>query len=140
MSAALIHRDLRAAWRTALLAIAGLPTAWAWEARPFTPAIGTPWTREEFRPVTSRVRALGTGGTIGHRCTGKLSLFFPAGHGTADVEAAAGLVLAALKPGTNLVHGTANGLVLEAERAGLITEPDWVSCPVTITITAHSVN
>jgi hypothetical protein len=140
MTADRIHKDLRAAWRAHLLTVTGLPSAWAWEARAFTPVIGTPWTREAFRPITSKPRALGTGGTIAHRCTGNLSLFFPSGNGTTAIDDAAGQILAAFKPGTPLVYGIAKGTVLEAERAGLITEPDWVSCPVIITITAYSVN
>lgn len=135
-----IHSDMRAAFRARLQQVAGLPTAFAWEGRTFTPQIGTPFIRESFRPITSTVRALGRGGTIAHRMTGNLSIFYPAGKGTVDVERAAGLILDAFSPATSLVYGTSSGTILQAERAALLQEPDWVSCPVVITVLAYSAN
>ena len=86
------------------------------------------------------MRAVGRGGTIQHRMTGNLSVFWPAGRGVLDVERSAGLLLAAFAPGTTLAYDTSTGVVLQAERAPLVQEPDWVSCPVTITINAYTAN
>lgn len=137
---ATIHSDMRAAFREQLLSIPGIPTAVAWEGRPFDPKTSEPFIRESFRALASQVRALGTGGTIAHRMTGNLSVFFPAGRGTVGVEAAAGLLLQGFAPGTALVYGDAKGIVMQAERAPLMQEPDWISCPVTITIVAYTAN
>lgn len=135
---ATIHPDLRAACRAKLLAVAGLPTQIAWEGEGVDAGFTGPYIREAFRPIFSARRALGAGGTIEHRCTFNLTLFYPAGRGTLDVEAAAGLILAAFEPGTSLVYGTAKGLVLQAERRGLVQEPDYLNCPIIITLVAHT--
>lgn len=137
---ATIHSDMRAAFREQLLAIPGIPTEVAWEGRPYDPKVGTPFIRESFRALASSVRALGRGGTIAHRMTGNLSIFFPAGRGTLGVETAAGLLLKGFAPGTALVYGGASGVVMQAERAPLVQETDWISCPVTITIVAYTAN
>lgn len=137
---ATIHSDMRAAFRAKLQSIAGLPSAVAWEGRPFDGRLTAPYIRESFRPLASTVRALGQGGTIQHRMTGNLSVFYPAGKGTLEVETAAGLLLEGFAPGTALVYGVAKGVVMQAERAPLVQETDWLSCPVTITIIAYTAN
>lgn len=138
--AATIHADMRAAFRAALRAVGDMPAQIAWEGRPFAPTVGQPFIRETLRPLTSTPRALGKGGTIAHLMTGNLVLFFPAGKGTGAIDEAAGLILQAFAPGTSLAYGDAAGTVAQAERYALNHEADWVSCPITITITAHTVN
>lgn len=135
-----IHSDIRAAFRQRLQNTAGLPTAFAWEGRPFTPVIGTPFIRESFRPLSSTVRAVGRGGTIAHSMTGNLNIFFPAGKGTKDVDDAAGLILASFAPATSLSYGSSSGTVMQAERSPLLQEPDWISCPIVISILAYTAN
>ncbi|CAB4122354.1 Protein of unknown function DUF4128 [uncultured Caudovirales phage] len=136
---ATVHSDLRSAFRARLQAINGLPSGRAWEGRSYAPQIGTPFIRESFRPISSTVRAVGIGGLIAHKMTGNLNLFFPAGKGTADVEQAAGLILAAFAPGTSLVYGPSSGVILQAERSPILQEPDWISVPLTITVYAYTV-
>lgn len=138
MSALVVHTAMRSAFRQVLIDLEGIPAAKAWEARKFSPVKGTPFVRESFRPVTSRPRAVGTGGTIAHRMLGIATLFYPAGIGTKEIEEAAGVLLDAFEPGRSLVYGLQSGVVQQAERAGLITDPDWVSCPVTVTIMAYT--
>lgn len=135
-----IHADMRAAFRARLRTIAGLPSLVAWEGRRFTATAGQPFVRESFRPITSVPRAVGRGGTIAHRINGILTLFFPSGDGTLAIEEAAGLILAGFAPGTSLVHGSAAGSVQQAERGALMVEPDWLSCPVTVSILAYTAN
>ena len=137
---ATIHADLRAAFRAKMTDTAGLPTLIAWEGRVFSPGIGVPFMRESFRPIYSEPRAVGKGGTIQHRMTGNINLFYPASKGTVDIEQAAGLLLAAFAPGTSLVYGGSSGVVLKAERAPLMQEPDFIGCPITITIQAYTAN
>ena len=45
MSAALFHSNLRAAVRTRLQTLSGLPAV-EWEGKSFMPAKGTPWVTE----------------------------------------------------------------------------------------------
>lgn len=137
---ATIHSDMRAAFRAKLQSIEGLPSEIVWEGRPGTPNVSTPFIRESFRALSSQVRALGQGGTIAHRMTGNLSIFYPSGKGTLDVERAAGLLLQGFAPGTALIYGDAKGIVMQAERAPLLQETDYLSCPVTITIIAYTAN
>ena len=137
---ATIHSDMRAAFRTKRQDIVGLPNLVAWEGRPFPSGVTIPYIRESFRPLSSLVRALGRGGTIQHRMTANLSIFYPAGKGTLEIDTAAGLLLAGFAPGTALTYGGAAGTVMQAERAPLLQETDWLSCPVTITILAYTAN
>lgn len=118
--------------------VAGLPSGRAWEGREFNQQIGQPWLRESFRPLVSAPRALGAGGTIEHRMTGNLSFFYPAKRGTLAVERMAGAVMDLLAPGTSLAYGQNAGVVQQCERAPLVQEPDWISAPVIVSITAYT--
>lgn len=137
---ATIHADLRAAFRTKLLSIVGIPADIEFEGTPFSPGIGIPFARESMRAIYSQPRAIGLGGTIQHRVTGNIGLFYPAGKGTLEIETAAGLILAAFAPGTSLVYGGAKGGILQAERAPLLQETDYIGCAITITIQAYTAN
>lgn len=134
------HADLRAALRAVLIGTAGLPAAWAWEGEAFEVVTGTPFVREAMRPVTSQVRAIGGAALVEHKLVGAITPYFPAGRGTKDVEAAAGIILQALRPGVNLAYGPITGLVTAAERRALVQEPNWLSCPVLVTVTAYTSN
>ncbi len=139
MTAATVHSNIRAAIRQRLLTIPGLP-AQAWEGREFTPVRGTAYLSESFRPLASDVRALGLGGTIAHSINASITLHFPANGGTNPVDAIAGAILAAFRPGTSLVYGGDSGVVQQATRAGLVQEPDWLNCAVTISVVAYTSN
>lgn len=139
MSATNVHPEIRAAVRTRLQALAGLPAV-SWEGREYRPIKGTPFIAESMTPVSSVVRALGLGGTIAHTITANFTLHFPAGKGTANVEALAGALLEHYRPGTTLAYGTSAGMVQQAERMPLIQEPDWLTCAVIVTIVAHTSN
>lgn len=139
MTIATLHPDMRAAFRQAVLAISGIPQEWAWEGKPYTARDGVPFIRESFRAINSEPRAVGRGGTIAHTMTGNLVLCFPPGaQGTLPVETAAGLIIAAIPPGTALVYGQNNGVVTKTSRSAVITEPNWLQVPVTITILAYT--
>lgn len=135
-----LHSDLRAAWRAALLATPGLPSEWAWEGRAFESTVGVPFARESVRPILSRPAALGAGGTITHRFVCSVTLIYPAAAGLTAPEAAAGRVLGAFRPGRALTYGASSAVIVEASRAGAITEPAWLSVAVSVTLTAHTIN
>lgn len=138
MSVASVHSDMRAAFRQRLSTqVASLPTM-AWEGRIFEPTPGTPFGRETFRALNSVVRALGAGGNIAHTMLGVVTLFYPIGRGTNDIDAMAGAILAAFRPGTSLTYGSSSGMVTQAERAPLVQEPDWLGCSVTISLVSYT--
>jgi hypothetical protein len=140
VSAATVHADIRAGLRQSLLAISALPSQKQWEGRAFDIAKGTPFVSESVRPVSSDVRSLGIGGTIAHTINATFTLHYPANNGTTQIEAAAGALMQAMRPGTSVVYGTAKGIIQSAERGPLLQQPDWINCPVTITVVAHTVN
>ena len=143
MSVETVHADLRAAIRQRLISMTGIPDAdhIAWEGWAYKPVVGQPFMREALRPLGSKVRALGRGGTIAHKVTSNLTLVYPAGKGTLEIEAAAGRLLAGFAPGgPSLVYGSTAGSIQEAERLALLQEPDWLTLPVVITITAYTAN
>ena len=137
--AATIHPDLRAAFRTKLLTLPDLPEV-AWEGREYADHIGTPFIREQFRPVYSRIAAIGYGSTLEHKMTGNLTLFYPAKKGTAALDAMAGALFTLFLPGQSLVYGESAGTISNTERSAALQEPNWLSCTVTVTITAFTAN
>ena len=138
-SAATIHADMRAAFREKLTALADLPDI-AWEGREFADHAGFPFIREQLRPVFSRVAAVGYGSTIEHRMVGNLTLFFPTKKGTLEIDQMAGSLFIAFLPGQSLVYGSSSGTIMNTERSPLLQEPNWLSCTVSVTITAFTAN
>ena len=60
MSAANYHANIRSGIRQRLQTLPGL-IAVAWEGRTYQPVKGTPFLTEQFRPISSAVRATGVG-------------------------------------------------------------------------------
>jgi hypothetical protein len=139
MSAANYHANIRSGIRQRLQTLPGL-IAVAWEGRTYQPVKGTPFLTEQFRPISSAVRATGVGGTIAHTMTANFTLHYPAGKGTAEIDALAGSLLQHFRPGTSVSYNAASAVVQQAERMALITEPDWINCPVIITLIGHTSN
>jgi len=92
-------QDIRSAFRTALMGIAGLPSEIEWEGRPFTPPATGPFMRENLVPVGTLTRGGGPNGLLQHRVMLAVNLFYPSGSGTLDAEAAAGKLLRLSGPG-----------------------------------------
>lgn len=136
-TAATIHADMRAAFREKLLTLSDLPEI-AWEGREYLDKAGTPFIREQFRPVYSRIAAIGYGSTIEHRMTGNLTLFYPAKKGTLPLDTKAGELFTLFLPGQSLVYGGSAGVITNTERNAVLQEPKWLSCTVTVTITAFT--
>lgn len=142
MSVAMLHADLRAGLRKALQGTPGLPASVSWQGLKFTPVVGEPFLREVVRPISSRPRAIGRGGTIEHKVLAVYTLVYPAG--AADVvlsiERAAGSLLASFPPGFSVYYGDNSAFVLIAESKPLMQDNDWLQCPVEITLMAHTAN
>jgi hypothetical protein len=132
-----VHADLRAAFREALLTIKGLPDQ-HWEARRYQPTKGTAYVSEQFRPISSVVRATGIGGTIAHTCTANFTLHYPADEGTLSIDVMAAKIMDKFSPGSSLAYGASTAVVIQAERAPLVQEPDWINCAVIITVVAYT--
>lgn len=132
-----VHTDLRAAFREALLTITGLPEQ-HWEGRRYQPTKGKAYVSEQFRPISSVARATGIGGTIAHTCTGNFTLHYPADEGTLGVDVMAAKIMDKFSPGSSLAYGETTAVVMQAERAPLVQEPDWINCAVIITVVAYT--
>lgn len=138
-TAASIHADMRAGFREKLLSLPDLPEV-AWEGREYADKIGTPFIREQFRPVYSRISAVGYGSTLEHKMTGNLTLFYPTKRGTVPIDEMAGALFTLFLPGQSIVYGECAGTISNTERSALTQEPNWLSCTVTVTITAFTAN
>lgn len=132
-----VHTDLRAAFRAALLEIKDLPEQ-HWEGRRYQPTKGRAYVSEQFRPISSVPRATGIGGTIAHTCTGNFTLHFPADDGTLGIDEMAAKIMDKFSPGSSLTFADTTAVVMQAERAPLVQEPDWINCAVIITVVAYT--
>lgn len=139
MSAAFFHSHIRAGVRQKLLTLTALPPI-AWEGKPYQPVKGAAWMSEQMRPITSVVRATGVGGTIAHTITANFTLHFPPGKGTVDIDALAGSLMELFRPGTSVSYEGSSAVVQQTERMALMQEPDWVNCPVIVTLIGHTSN
>ena len=133
------HANIRAGIRTRLLTLSPVPSI-AWEGEAYAPTVGVPYVAETLAANGSRVAAIGRGGNISHALLQTFGLFFPANAGTNAADALAGRLLKLFEPGTGIVHGGDQAMVQEAERLGLVTQPDWINVPVIITLTGHTQN
>lgn len=132
-----VHTDLRAAFRAALLEINGLPEQ-HWEGRKYQPTKGRAYVSEQFRPISSVPRATGIGGTIAHTSTANFTLHYPADDGTLSIDVMAARIMDKFSPGSTLNYEATNAIVMQAERAPLVQEPDWINCAVIITVVAYT--
>lgn len=139
MSAVTFHTDLRAGIRQKLQTLPGLIDV-AWEGKTYQPVKGKPFLSEQMRPISSVVRGTGLGGYIAHTVTANFTLHYPAGKGTVEIDALAGALLELFRPGSSITYNTASAVIQQAERMALFQEPDWINCPVVITLIGHTSN
>jgi hypothetical protein len=136
MSLATVHADVRAAFRTKLRDLmAGFPVAW--EGVSYFPVFGTPFASERIVPVSDSVASVGAL-LIAHRFACTVTLHYPSGAGTKDIEAQAGAIMTEFKPGTPLAYGQTAATILQIERRPLVVDADWITCPVIATAVAYS--
>ena len=139
MTAAVFHMELRAGVRQHLNGLTSLPPV-AWEGKAFAPVRGQAFVSEVMVPVSSAVRGTGRGGYIAHTVMANFTLHHPANAGTSAIETLAGRILQHFAPGTAIAYGSSSAIVQEAEVAGLIQEPDWVSMTVAVNMVGHTTN
>jgi uncharacterized protein DUF4128 len=143
--AAVVHPDVRSACRTRLLTLNDLPLrdgptaeAAAWEGYHFEPVKGEAYFEDALLPVSDDPAALGA---IHHDMQYVVTLRYPSGDGTAEIEAMAGKLLELFSPGTGLTYEDTSCLCMKAERRGKIRiETDWVSATVAVRISSYTVN
>lgn len=136
MTTQTLFPDARAALRTHLKLVSGLPAAAyrAWEGFAFTPTRGKAFVTDRLASVHSTPRAIGA---IEHGMTYTVTLVFPANEGTGAIEALAGAVVDQFKVGTKLTYGSHTVLCEKAERrGGIIQEPDWLRLTVEVRLWA----
>lgn len=136
MSSATIHSDARAALRTHLDTLVGVPAARAWEGFEYSPKAGVPFIEDMLSVDDDQPVSVGA---IAHLMSYILTLRFAGSEGTGDIEAAGGKLLDHFKVGTSLEFGTSKLLCTKAARRGSIRQDGgWANMTVTVSITAFT--
>lgn len=136
MSSATVHSDARAALRTHLGTLAGIPTERAWEGFKYSPVPGKPFIEDMLSVDDDAPVAIGA---IAHQMSYILTLRFPGGVGTGDIEEVGGKLLDHFKVGTSLEFGTSKLLCTKAARRGSIVQDGaWARMTVTVSITTFT--
>lgn len=126
--------SVRSYLRSTLLTVSNLPAV-AYEGRAYTPVIGTAWVRERLMPTDAMVATLGSGGQVREDFLYRLTVFSPfATLRLTDHEDLVDRIRAKFFPGQTVrdVNSTIFGTVIEVRRGTSLTEPDWISTPITI--------
>lgn len=134
--------DIRAALRS-ILRSSGLlaDTNIAWQGIDFTRPTDQAWAKETLIPTSARLKTMNAPqGVVQEDFIYQLSFFDRADRGMKDLEALVDGAVAAFKPGTSVISGSANAIVERAEKAGPIDEPDWIQIPVSIYLWGQRAN
>lgn len=101
MPASISNKDIRQAFRTKLVSVAGIPDEdnRAWENRVFEPTDGTPWIRETLLPGDERLKANNEKEAVGIY---QIDYFVPMGSSIYTAEDLADTIKDAFKPATVL--------------------------------------
>lgn len=134
MSAGAFEAGARSAIRERLLTVTGLPAV-AWEGRSFSPAVGQPWLRERLLPISETPAA---NGTVSHRYSWELALFYPAGSGLSALTTMRSRIIDHFAPGLKLAYEGVSLTVMESSRKPPVTEPDWLQGPLSIVLQGWS--
>lgn len=105
--------DVQLAIRARLLALVGLPAAWAWEGKAFTPTTGVPFMQEEFDAGVGAQVGIGPGGAIHTRPALYLYPHAPVNSGL-QARRYADVVLAGFPPGYEIALPGGNTLQVRA--------------------------
>jgi len=128
------YSDVRSDLRTLLLTVSGLPAV-AWESRSYTPKVGVAYIEERLMPLGSPVATQGTTGWIREEFTYHLVLFSPmAETGLFEHEDLVGEIRKTFYPGYKIGGGinTYAGIIEEARRGPVDSEPDWRSTDIDV--------
>jgi hypothetical protein len=125
---------IRAAFRTRLLTLSGLPLV-AWQNRTFTPPNNAVWMKESLLPMTSLLTSfggIGVDGLLQETGIYQVTVYVPVGTETKVVEDWASLLATTFKPGVVVVY---DGLIARCESAQIappVQETSWFGVPVSI--------
>lgn len=137
-----LYADVRAALRTTLLTVAGIPPVEqrAWEGRDFTPTAGTAWMRDTLLPAGADRLSVGPYARVRHIAIYQVDLFVPALRGT-EGDGPADAIIAAFWPGLLLSYNGQTVLVRSASRGPAITtDAAWRQLPMSITVEMDTTN
>lgn len=138
MSAETIFQDVRVAFRAALKAVDAGAREYSWEGFTYYPKVGEPFWTEVLLPISSTAVAVGNRAEIRHVIQATVTLWYPSGRGTDQIETVAGKVLGAFRPGTPLEVGVNQAFVRSAERRPINSDAGYLSLVVIVTIVAYS--
>ena len=110
----------------------------AWEGELYEPASGLPYVAEAVRFTDRSPSPMG--GVIRSKILATATLFYPAGQGTLGIESMAGRVSDQFRPGVVLSRGASAGMVQKCDQTQLLQESEWISCSVTASVIAWSLN
>lgn len=136
-----LYADVRAALRTVLLTVAGLPVERAWEAHEYTPIPGTSFLRDTLLPGFAERVSLGPFGRVRHHSLYQVDLMVPNRKGTV-ADAVADLVVAAFWPGLQMTYGGQVVTIRTSSRLSGLVSADgvWRQIPVSIDALTHTLN
>ncbi|CDH43849.1 phage tail terminator-like protein [Candidatus Contendibacter odensensis] len=128
--------ELRAAFRTQLLTLAGLPAV-AWQNRAFTPPNNAPWCKEALLPGEGRYAAFGadgiSNGAMQQVGIYQITLVMPSGADTVAADTLADRIISLFRPGTRLTMSTGDVITCEnAWASPSQQEPTGFSLPVSV--------
>lgn len=126
-----IYSGIRSDLRGILQGIAGIPDV-AWEGRPYTVTVGTPYIRERLIPVDSEVATLGKDGWTEESFIYLLQIVWPMGGRLSEAEDLADSVRVRFYSGAGVGTPVMNGRITGAERRAVMVEPDWMHVPVRV--------
>lgn len=133
------YTKIRAAFVARLLTFPSLPSV-AWENVPFTPTAGAVYLQPALMDGEPYQAEIGTNGQNVHNGIFQISIFAPAGHGTATINALRDNLVDYFKRGTVLTNSGVNVRISKAYPVALIQETDWIHIPVKINFTAYASN
>lgn len=135
-----LFQDIRGALTVQALTATGIPADpnRAYEGKPFTSTVGTPYIAFTLIPASERPASMGPDGFTLRSGLFQVGVFYPDGFGTGAAESLADAVKDKFVPGTVVTQGTTKVRIKYAERKQAVTMPDFVQIPVTIGWEAHT--
>lgn len=122
---------IRAAFATRLQTLSRLPPV-AWENVAFTPTAGVAYIRPHLLPGEPVQAEIGTLGQNWHNGIYQISIYAPAGQGTATISALRDAIIDHFKRGTLLTYSDITVQVVKAFSGPMLQETDWIHLPLTI--------
>jgi hypothetical protein len=122
---------IRSAFVTRLQAFPSLPSV-AWENMNFTPVTGTTYIRPFLLPGEPAQAEIGPLGQNWHNGIYQISIFAPAGQGTATAGTLRDSLIDHFKRGTLLTYSDITVQVTKAFSGPTLQEADWIHISITI--------